>query len=144
MTDFGYPDFRRIASKALAQRAESVDGSRKVGAAAQRAYDDLTRVAAPLIGRVGAEALTGRTLFLLQTQYRWLALTREPGQWTGPFEQIIFALKHQTPAVGMEAAAAVLATFAGLIATLIGEPLATRLLQEAWPDAFADGSSKEK
>lgn len=144
MTDFGYPDLRRIALKALAQRAGSAAGTGAVAAAAQRAYDDLARVSAPLIGQVGIDALTGRTLYLLQSNYGWLALTREPGQWTGPFAQIIFSLKHQTPAVGMEAAGAVFATLTGLIATLIGEPLTTRLLQEAWPDAFADASTKEK
>ena len=134
MTDPMYPALRQIALKALAQRAGSADGADAAAAAAQRAYDDLARASAPLIGQVGLDALTGRTLYLLQRKYHWLALTREPGHWTGPFAQILFSLKQQTPAVGMEAAGAMFATLAGLIATLIGEPLTTRLLEEAWPD----------
>jgi hypothetical protein len=93
---------------------------------------------------VGLDALTGRTLYLLQRNYQWLALTREPGQWSGPFAQIVFTLKQQTPAAGMEAAGAIFATLAGLIVTLIGGPLTTRLLQEAWPDVFLDSRTREK
>ena len=144
MTDFGYPDLERIALKALTQRAGAADGSGAVATAVQRAYDDLARAAAPLIGQVGMDALTGRTLYLLNRNYQWLALTNEPGEWTGPFAQIVACLKQQTPAVAMEAAGAMIATLAGLIAALIGEPLTTRLLQAAWPDVSHDARTKEK
>jgi hypothetical protein len=144
MTDLGYPNLRRIALKALAERAGSAAGNVAAADAARRAYDDLARVSAPLIGQVGLDALTGRTLYLSQRHYQWLAMTREPGQWTGPFSQIEFSLKQQTPAAGMEAAGAIFATLAGLIATLIGEPLTTRLLEEAWPDVFLDAGTKER
>jgi hypothetical protein len=141
--DLAYPNLRQIALKALAERAASSAEPAAVGAAVQRAYDDLARAAAPLIGQVGLDALTGRTLYLLEGQYRWLALSREPGQWTGPFAQIVFSLKQQTPALGMEAGGAIFATLAGLIATLLGEALTTRLLQEAWPDVFLNATNKE-
>ena len=144
MPDLQYPALRQIALKALAHRAGSTAGAGAPAAAVQRAYDDLTRVSAPLIGQVGIDALTGRALFLLQGKYPWLAVTRIPGGWTGPFPQVLSCLKQQTPSVGMDAAGAMLATLVGLIATLIGEPLTTRLLREAWPEAFADGSPKER
>jgi len=144
MTDLQYPALRQIALKALAQREGSAAGAAAVADAAQHAYDDLTRVAAPLIGQVGIDALTGRSLYLLQRNYQWLAVTRDPGSWAGPFAQVISCVKQQTPAVGMEATGAMLATLVGLVATLIGEPLTTRLLQEAWPDAFASGSVEER
>jgi hypothetical protein len=44
----------------------------------------------------------------------------------------------------MDAAAAMLATFAWLLTTFIGEPLTTRFLREAWPDGFSDARAKEK
>ncbi len=125
MTELRYPALRQIALKALAQRAGSAAEIEAIAAAAQRAYDDLAHVSVPLIGKVGIDALTGRALYLLQSQYPWLALTREPGQWTGPFAQILFALKQQSPDVGKDAAGAVFATLAGLLAALIGEPLTT-------------------
>ncbi|HET6780512.1 MAG TPA: hypothetical protein VFH67_00250 [bacterium] len=137
------PELRQLALKALAQRAGSAAGAEALAAAAQRAYDDLAQVSAPLIGQVGVDALTGRTLYLAQRKYPWLVHTREPEQWNGPFAQIVFCLERQDPAVATEAASAVLTILAGLLVTFIGEPLTARLLRQAWPDAFSDASIEE-
>jgi hypothetical protein len=130
--------------RALAQRKGSIAGAGAIAAAAQRAYEDLTRVSAPLIGDVGVNALTGRTLYLAQRQYPWLVHAREPEAWNGPFEQIVFCLERQDPAVATEAAGAVLTTLAGLLVTFIGEPLTAHLLRQAWPDAFSDANTEER
>ena len=110
--------------------------------AAQHAYDDLARMSTQLIGKVAVDALTGRALYLVQQQYAWLAAPREARVWSGPFAQVVFCLEQQPPAVATEAAGAILATLAELLATFIGQPLTTRLLQEAWPEAFADVESR--
>ena len=143
MTALENPTLRQLAQKALAQRAGSATGGHALAAAAQRAYDDLARVAAPLIGQVGVDALTGRTLYLAQRKYPWLVHTREPDQWEGPFAQIVFCLERQDPAVATEAAGAVFITLTTLLVTFIGEPLTARLLRQAWPDAFSDASIEE-
>jgi hypothetical protein len=137
------PALRQLALKALAQRAGAAPGAAALAAAAQRAYDDLAQVSAPLIGQVGVDALTGRTLYLAQRKYPWLVHTREPEQWNGPFAQIVFCLERQDPAVATEAAGAVLTILTGLLVTFIGEPLTARLLRKAWPDAFSDASIEE-
>ena len=143
MTALENPTLRQLAQKALAQRAGSATGGHALAGAAQRAYDDLARVAAPLIGQVGVDALTGRTLYLAQRKYPWLVHTREPDQWEGPFAQIVFCLERQDPAVATEAAGAVFITLTTLLVTFIGEPLTARLLRQAWPDAFSDASIEE-
>ena len=143
MTALENPALRQLALKALAQRAGSAAGAGALAAAAQRAYDDLALVSAPLIGQVGVDALTGRTLYLAQRKYPWLVHTREPDHWTGPFAQIVFCLERQDHALATEAAGAVLTTFTGLLVAFIGEPLTTRLLRKAWPDAFSDASIEE-
>jgi hypothetical protein len=143
MTTLENPALRQLALKALARRAGSAAGAGALAAAAQRAYDDLAQVSAPLIGQVGVDALTGRTLYLAQRKYPWLIHTREPDQWKGPFAQIVFCLERQDPAVATEAAGAVLTTLTGLLVTFIGEPLTARLLRKAWPDAFSDASIEE-
>ena len=137
------PALQQLALKALAQRAGSAAGASALAAAAQRAYDDLAQVSAPLIGQVGVDALTGRTLYLAQRKYPWLVHTREPEQWKGPFAQIVFCLEQQDPAVATEAAGAVLIILMELLVSFIGEPLTARLLRKAWPDAFADASIEE-
>jgi hypothetical protein len=143
VTALGNPALRELALKALAERAGSAADAGALAAAAQRAYDDLAQVSAPLIGQVGVDALTGRTLYLAQRKYPWLIHTREPDEWKGPFAQIVFCLERQDPAVATEAAGAVLTTLTGLLVTFIGEPLTARLLRKAWPDACSDASIEE-
>jgi hypothetical protein len=143
MTALENAALRQLALKVLAQHAGSTAGAEALAAAARRAYDDLARVSAPLIGQVGVEALAGRALHLAQREYPWLVQTREPKQAERPFAQVIACLERQDPAVAIEAAGAVFATFTGLLVTFIGEPLTARLLRQAWPDAFADASTKE-
>ena len=45
--------------------------------------------------------------------------------------------------MAIEAAAAVFAAIIDLLATLIGDPLATRLVQQAWPDAVSSADTVE-
>jgi hypothetical protein len=57
---------------------------------------------------------------------------------TEPFAQVTLWLEQQDPILATDAAAAMFATFAALLAALIGEPLTTRYLRKAWPDGFSD------
>ncbi len=143
MTALGNAALRQLALKVLAHHAGSAWDAETLAAAARRAYDDLARVSAPLIGQVGIDALTGRALHLAQREYPWLVGTREPEQAEGPFSQVIVCLERQDPAVAAEAAGAVFATLTGLLVTLIGEPLTAGLLRKAWPAAFADASTSD-
>ena len=143
MTAPGNAALRQLALKVLAQHAGSAAGAEAVAAAARRAYDDLARVSAPLIGQVGVDALTGRAVHLARRKYPWLVDTREPEQAEEPFAQVIVCLERQDPAVATEAVGAVFATFTELLVTFIGEPLTTSLLREAWPVAFSDASTEE-
>jgi hypothetical protein len=137
------PALRQLALKVLAQDAGSAAGAEALAAAARRAYDDLARVSAPLIGQVGVDALTERALHLARREYPWLVQTREPEQAEGPFAQVTVCLERQDPAIATEAAGAVLAKLTGLLVTLIGEPLTVGLLRKAWPGAFSDANTAE-
>ena len=143
MTALGHAARRQLALKVLAQLAGPAAGTEALAAAARRAYDDLARVSAPLIGQVGVDALTGRALHLARREYPWLVQTLEPEHAEEPFTQLIVCLERQDAAVATEAAGAVFATFTGLLVTFIGEPLTASLLQQAWPDAFADARTEE-
>ena len=143
MTALGNAALRQLALKTLAQHAGPAAGGEALAAAARRAYDDLARVSAPLIGQVGVDALTGRALYLSQREYPWLIHTRETEHAEGSFTQVIVCLERQDPAVATEAAGAVFATLTGLLVTFIGEPLTAGLLRKAWPAAFSDASTEE-
>jgi hypothetical protein len=134
---------QRLALRVLAQHAGSTPGTEALVAAVRRAYDDLARVSAPMIGQVGVDALTGRALHLAQRAHPWLVHTRAPEQWRGPLDQLIFCLEQQDPAVATEAAGAVFGTLTGLLVSFIGESLTISLLRQAWPDAFDDARTEE-
>ena len=143
MTAPGNAALRGLALKVLAQHAGQGAGAEALAAAARRAYDDLARASAPLIGQVGVDALIGRAVHLAQREYPWMVQARGPAQAEGPFAQVIFSLERQDPAVATEAAGAVFATFMGLLVTFIGEPLTASLLRKAWPGAFSDMGTEE-
>jgi hypothetical protein len=143
MIALGHATLLQVALHVLGQHGGPGAGAEAVAAAARRAYDDLARVSAPLIGQVGFEALTGRALHLARREYPWLVHTREQEQTEGPFAHVIACLERQDPAAATEAAATVFATLTGLLVTFIGEPLTARLLRKAWPGALSDGGPEE-
>ena len=136
---------RQLALRMLAHRTarDRPAGAEAIAAAADRAYEDLARVVAPIIGDSGVNALTGRALHLAEGEYTWLRPARERKPAEEGFAHVSGALKAQDAAVATEAAAAVFATFLGLLATFIGEPLAARLLRQAWPDASSSANTEE-
>jgi hypothetical protein len=142
MTALGNAALRQLALKRLAQ-AGPVANTDALTAVARRAYDELARVSAPLIGQVGVDALTGRALHLVNREYPWLVSTGEPAQSEDPFTLVIACLKGQDPAVATDAAGAVFAILTGLLVTFIGEPLTAGLLRKAWPEAFSDARAQE-
>jgi hypothetical protein len=143
MSTLGDTALRQLALKALAQHAGPVADAAALAAGARRAYDDLAQVSIRLIGQVGVDALTDRALHLAHREYSWLFDARAPEHADAPFAHVFVALERQDPATAAEGAAAVFATFAGLLVTFIGEPLTTGLLRQAWPKAFSDTHTKE-
>jgi hypothetical protein len=134
---------RGLARRALARRAGAALDATAVASAASRAYDDLAHVLVPVIGDVGVAAMTGRAVHLTAREYAWLS-SGAPGPAGTTFTQVIAVLQRQDdPAVAAAAAAAVLAAIIVLLATFIGEPLAARLVQQAWPDAVSSTDTEE-
>jgi hypothetical protein len=144
MTGLERAALRRLALNVLAQHVGPAASAEEVAVAARRAHDALVRVSIPLIGQIGVDALIGRALHLAQREYPWLGGTPESrGSNDGPFTEVIARLAHQEPVVATEGAAAVFATYAELLVTFIGESVTTRLLRQAWPEAFSDTSAEE-
>lgn len=127
--------FQKILVTMLTSRAGSGADAIGVSAAVRSVYDDLAGALVPLISQAGVDALVGRALYLATREY--------PPDHTGeeqtaePVARVIRWVERQRdPAVATDAGAAMFATFAGLLSTLIGEPLTTRYLRKAWPDDF--------
>ena len=133
----------RLALKLLTLRAGESPDAKVLAAAVRAAYDDLAHVSVPLIGQAGVDALAGRALHLAQRQHACLKQIPEPDQLDEPFARVVACLQQQDLVVATEAAGALFAILIELLVTFIGKSLTTRLLRQAWPDAFVDARSEE-
>lgn len=135
---------RQRLVRVITRRAGSSTGASTVVNAARLTHNDLTAVLAPLISSSGVEALWGRAFDLAQREYPAEDRRGDNGGTDEPFTQVSRWLERQDPSAATDAAAAMFATFAQLLATLIGEPLTMRYLEKAWPDGYADARPKGK
>ena len=135
---------RQRIARLIKERAGSSADAGAVAAAARRTQDDLTAVLAPLISLAGVEALSGRAFDLARRQYPTDERRLDHTPADEPFRHVSQWLERQAPAAATDAAAEMFATFAELLATLIGESLTTRYLQKAWPGGFSDAQPKGK
>lgn len=141
MTALDSAGLRQLAVRVLRNEAGLDADAAAVATAARRSFDELARVLTPLIGQVGLDALAARAVHLARREYPWLEETRDGERAAGPLVHVSTSLEHQEPVLATEAAAAVLATFAGLLITMIGEPLTARLMRQAWPDGSSDAGA---
>jgi hypothetical protein len=133
-----------LALQVVAKRAGPSASATLLAAVARRTYEDLSEVAAPLIGRVGIEALMSRAVHLARREYPWLGSDRpdSPQHEENAFAEVARCLEQAEAGIAADAAAAVFARSAGLLATLIGDGLTASLLYKAWPDALPVPSKK--
>jgi hypothetical protein len=124
---------RRAASSSAAAVAE----------AARRTHDDLMTALAPLISSSGVEALWARAFDLARREYPHY-IRSDASSAEAPVVEMGRWLETQSPSIAIEASAAMFATFAELLGTMIGETLTTRYLEQAWPDGFSDVETKRK
>lgn len=135
---------RQRLVRVITRRVGSSTGASAVAMAARHTHDDLSAVLAPLISSSGVEALWGRAFDLAQREYPAGERTDDSAATDEPFARVISWLEGQASSAAIDAAAAMFATFAQLLTTLIGEPLTTRYLEKAWPDGFSDAQPKGK
>jgi hypothetical protein len=125
--------FQKVIETMLTRRAGSGADATGVATAVRSVYDELATALVPLISQAGVDALVARALHLAAREYPLDHAGEE--QAAEPVAQVIRWVERQRdPTLATDAAAAMLATFAGLLAALIGEPLTRRYLRKAWPD----------
>jgi hypothetical protein len=122
---------RLVAHQADGQPATS----ESLAAASGRVLDGLSRGLAQVIGLSGVKAILLRAVNLCRPEFPFLDLgivSMERGDDMA--ERLRACLREQAPEVVREASVTLLATFAGLLAAVIGDRLAWSLLQQVWPD----------
>lgn len=136
MTSLEVSFLQPIVAKVIRRRVGSGVDAPAIAAAARRAYDELAAVFVPLISQAGVDALVARASHLTKREY---PLDRHDEKAAAePFSQAIGWMEHQDPTLALGAATLLLANFAALLATLIGETLTMRYLRKAWLGDFSD------
>jgi hypothetical protein len=135
---------RQRVVRVITRRAGASSGADAVAAAARHTHADLIAIFAPLISSAGVQALWARAFDLARRDYPPDDRGGSTDTPDEPFAEVTLWLQGQAPSAVIDAAAAMFATFAQLLTTLIGEPLTMRYLEKAWPDGFSDAPPKRK
>ncbi len=123
----------------LMDDAAQESSSTRIAAHAVEACEKLSRHLARLLGESGHRALFNRSLHFTRARFPWIASVvgtagSQPDE--SPWTPLRRSMELQAPETAVEAYADFLSTFIGLLGRLIGDQLASHLLQEVWPDVF--------
>lgn len=123
---------REAIRRTLVHRAGLAPDASAVAEAALIACQQVSAQLAPVIGARGVNVLFRRALHLASTAFPWLAMAEDHGDNANLFATIKARLAGREPEAAQEASHALLSTFTEMLATLIGESLAERLLGPVW------------
>lgn len=91
----------------------------------------------PLLGALSARLLFVRSLEVHQQQFPWLPEATTSAAIDDVFDEFERRLQQSAPDELARVNRALLATYTDALCELIGEPLSTRFLRSAFPDAGA-------
>lgn len=129
------------ARRLLAHEGAADSAGEPATTAASRVYDKLHAHMAPLVGSIGVQLLFLRSAKLAKGDFECFAEVSSLEGSTKLRER----LQAKDPAVTMESAAMLFATFFALLTTFIGERLTNQVLRSAWPtlEGAAPGETNE-
>jgi len=116
----------------LARHAASGADARLIAALAVAAWRGIDGVLSPIIGRGGVAALFDRSLHLVGGRHPELIAAHGDARLTGDFVALQGVYAGSSGVDAAAAHGALLVSFCGLLAGLVGEPLTERLLQPVW------------
>jgi hypothetical protein len=126
----------------LVHRAGSGTDANAVAEAALGTWHDMANRLSPVIGKGGVEALFRRSLHITSATFPWLSIAAEVENGAALLVDLKVRLSGREAAVAAEAGHVLLATFAELLATLIGNSLTEHLLDPIW-EATSAATDKE-
>jgi hypothetical protein len=102
----------------------------KTGDSAIGLWEQMASQIISIVGEGGFNSLYARSVYLTQSSFPWL--TASSPQTDQRFAALKASLEAQTPAQANVANRLLLITFTDIVASLIGDPLTTRILRSAW------------
>jgi hypothetical protein len=133
-TDHRSQEVERAVRNLLATESGS-STSTEVAIRATQACEQLVRHLSRLLGGTGSRTLLKRSVHLASASFPWLARAEIPDGAEGG-ATLRTRMESESPGEATEAFVCLLTTFFELLARLIGEVLAARVLHEVWPAMF--------
>ena len=106
-------------------------------------WDQLAEQIILIIGEEGFNSLYTRSVVLTQATFPWLESGTPSTSADSRFVDLKKNLEAQMPAQAHSANKQLLIIFTGILASLIGEELTTRMLDTAWGNGLAERATKE-
>lgn len=136
---------RALALRLLALETRGATCAAERADAGARVFERTFAALSPVVGRLGVAAIFTRSVRLTQREFPCLQATGLDEDSGGVDPRLCHrgCLAGGDAAHRSEVAAALCTRFFALIAALIGEPLASRIILTAWPDTAAPSTAKE-
>lgn len=110
---------------------DNPDAEKMVDTAIER-WEQMATHIISIIGEGGFESLYARSVHLTQLTFPWLLAVNLPPVANQRFADLKASLQGQSTALAKEANQLLLITYTGILASLIGAHLTTRILHLAW------------
>ena len=142
---YATPPLRRIATRLLTHEMGGQPATAEgLAAASGRLLDRLSGRLAEVIGPAGVRAIFLRAIKLRKPEFPFLDERIVPEGWGESLaEPLRVRLQGQQSEVIQEASVILFATFAGLLAAVVGDRLTRSLLQQIWPDTLPEAELQE-
>lgn len=118
------------------------DTEKMVDTAIER-WEQMASAIISIVGEAGFESLYARSVYLTQSTFPWLMAADMPSAATHRFAALKESLDGQNTACAHAANQLLLITLTGILASLIGAQLTTRILGSAWGDYVSTLINKE-
>jgi hypothetical protein len=135
---YATPRLRRAARRLLEHEGGGDQATAEdLAAASDRLFERLSQRLSQVIGPGGVEAIFRRAITMRRAEFPFLDQHIVPERTSEHLEAALGArLRGLEPDVIRDASVVLVATFAGLLATVIGDRLAWGLLRDVWPETL--------
>ena len=127
----GIPEGSRIAGP-LEHRVREDAAAPQIADAIVSTWLAIDAVLVPIIGKGGVGALFRRSAHLSISEHPWLAAAQDGMAGAADYNALKALLLLQSPADSLAGGSAMLQTFRGLLAGLVGASLTEQLLRSVW------------
>ncbi|MEO7639031.1 MAG: hypothetical protein ABIS85_07545 [Pseudoxanthomonas sp.] len=129
---------------ALAHRVGVDADAARIAYVMTMAWQEIDAVLSPILGRGGVAALYKRSLYLTGLAHPWLSNLHRGEQTDMGLAELESVFGQQSSADAAGAGGALLQTFNGLLASMVGPALTEQLLRPVWNHLLSGPSAQDE